>query len=68
MLILSFQLPHLGVKMMSKNKRDGNPDLENYKRRLALRTSGATTPVPSGKDKAEKRRRKHRSKRYDHDE
>lgn len=53
---------------MSKNKRDGNPDLENYKRRLALRTSGATTPVPSGKDKAEKRRRKHRSKRYDHDE
>lgn len=53
---------------MSKNKRDGNPDLENYKRRLALRTSGATMPVPSGKDKAEKRRRKHRAKRYDHDE
>lgn len=67
MLILRSQLPHEGVKM-SKNKRDGNPDLENYKRRLALRTSGATTPVPSGKDKAEKRRRKHRAKRYDHDE
>ena len=53
---------------MSKNKRAGHPDLEAYQRRLALRTSGATIPVPSGKNKAEKRRTKHRAKRYQDDE
>lgn len=52
---------------MSKNKRAGHPDLEGYQRRLALRTSGATIPVPNGRGKAEKKRRKHR-KRYDNDE
>lgn len=49
------------------NKRKDHPDFQGWQRRHELRRSGATSPVPGGRDKEAKRNQKHPKKRFEED-
>lgn len=50
---------------MANKREDESYGKFKVRRDQEIRRSNAAVPVPSGKDREEKRRNKHRNKRYD---